>query len=141
MGNNHHAIGAHASRLRHAPQKDSTPKFSLTVILPTLTLSPCCQEDAALLAILNGSTPHGPRMESTQWKWVAQSMGTWRTGKQCRDRYLNYLRGGIKKGTWTPEEENLLVDLYHVFGPRYVLCSLCAPHKETCFTCTLQPLT
>ena len=31
-----------------------------------------------------------------------------RTGKQCRERYYNHLREGIKKGYWTPEEDELI---------------------------------
>lgn len=56
----------------------------------------------------------------TQCKWpeVAARLGTGRNGKQCRDRWINYLRPGIKKGGWLEEEEKLLVDMYEAFGPK-----------------------
>jgi hypothetical protein len=75
------------------------------------------QEDAALLAALEDW--NGKERESS-WTTVAAMLGSSRTGKQCRDRYLNHLRDGIKKGAWTVEEESLLKDLHGVFGPRYV---------------------
>lgn len=49
---------------------------------------------------------------------VAKILGTGRTTKQCRDRWKNYLRGGIKKGDWTTEECDLINDLYTTFGAR-----------------------
>lgn len=77
----------------------------------------CLQEDSTLLAILEDSNfnEHEP-----SWTMVAALMGSTRTGKQCRDRYLNHLRDGIKKGSWTVDEESLLKDLHDVFGPRCV---------------------
>lgn len=43
-----------------------------------------------------------------------------RTTKQCRERWENYLRDGIQKGKWQPEEEDIIRDLYQTFGSRYV---------------------
>ena len=54
------------------------------------------------------------------WQEVAEELGCDRTGKQCRDRWQNYLRPGIKKGGWTSVEEELIQDMYTTFGPRYV---------------------
>lgn len=52
------------------------------------------------------------------WPHVARVVGNGRTAKQCRDRWLNYLRPGIKKGNWSREEESLLEDMYDAFGPK-----------------------
>lgn len=41
-----------------------------------------------------------------------------RTGKQCRERYLNHLRPNIKKGFWTKEEEAMIKFYYETFGPK-----------------------
>jgi hypothetical protein len=41
-----------------------------------------------------------------------------RTGKQCRERWLNHLRPGIKKGDWTKEEEAMIRYYYQMFGPK-----------------------
>jgi len=43
-----------------------------------------------------------------------------RNSKQCRDRWNNHLRPGIRKGKWTNDEERLLRQLHDTFGPKYV---------------------
>lgn len=53
-----------------------------------------------------------------KWGDVAKQLGGDRKAKQCRDRWSNHLRPGIKKGKWEPEEENLLNSLYATFGPK-----------------------
>ena len=40
----------------------------------------------------------------TQWSAIAKELGTNRTGKQCRERWLNHLDPSINKGPWTPDE-------------------------------------
>jgi Myb-like DNA-binding domain len=75
------------------------------------------QEDATLLAIIEDKDRN--KAEQT-WSNIADQLGSGRSGKQCRDRYLNHLRNGIKKGKWTEEEECLLLELHEVFGARYV---------------------
>jgi hypothetical protein len=32
-----------------------------------------------------------------------------RIGKQCRERFINHLDPELKKGPWTPEEDNILI--------------------------------
>jgi Myb-like DNA-binding domain len=49
---------------------------------------------------------------------IASKLCSGRTAKQCRDRYQNYLRDGIKKGDWTVEESELIKDMYATFGAR-----------------------
>jgi Myb-like DNA-binding domain len=58
---------------------------------------------------------------------IARELNNGRTAKQCRDRYKNYLRGGIKKGGWTVQEDELIKDMYATFGARYV-CKQFLPH-------------
>lgn len=42
----------------------------------------------------------------TERKWTTiASLIPGRTGKQCRERWLNHLRPDIKRGSWTPAEE------------------------------------
>lgn len=50
------------------------------------------------------------------WGDIASKMNNGRTAKQCRDRWHNYLRPGIKKGHWTQEEETQIGELYQQFG-------------------------
>ena len=49
---------------------------------------------------------------------IAAMLNSGRTAKQCRDRWKNILRGGIKKGDWTVDEEELIKDLYASFGAK-----------------------
>ena len=42
-----------------------------------------------------------------------------RTGKQCRERYKNHLKGDIKKGQWTKDEDNLIVRLRDELGGQW----------------------
>jgi len=69
----------------------------------------------------SGSGDDGGDVEEGEIKWcvVAERLGIpGRKGKQCRDRWSQQLRPGIKKGAWTPEEEELLKDLHQTFGPK-----------------------
>lgn len=59
-------------------------------------------EDVELNAIVS-EYEERPR----QWKEISKRM-TGRTGKQCRERYHNHLRQGIKKGDWSPVEDDLV---------------------------------
>lgn len=49
---------------------------------------------------------------------IASFLGSGRTAKQCRDRWKNFLRSGIKKGDWTAEEVELIRDMYFTFGSK-----------------------
>ncbi|PXF45609.1 Transcriptional activator Myb [Gracilariopsis chorda] len=56
---------------------------------------------------------------SNTWSRVASQLPR-RTGKQCRERYLNQLRPGIKKDPWTPDEERILHDVHARLGNKWV---------------------
>ncbi|XP_052626034.1 transcription factor MYB98-like [Lactuca sativa] len=42
-----------------------------------------------------------------------------RIGKQCRERWQNYLRPNIMKNAWTEEEDKLLISLHQQFGNKW----------------------
>ncbi|EAX98723.1 Myb-like DNA-binding domain containing protein [Trichomonas vaginalis G3] len=46
-----------------------------------------------------------------------------RTARQCRDRYKNYLFKGLVKRPWTPEEDQLIIAKYKIFGAHWVKIS------------------
>lgn len=46
--------------------------------------------------------------------------GLARCGKSCRLRWKNYLRPDIIRGNYTPEEEDIIVNLHAVLGNRYL---------------------
>ena len=57
---------------------------------------------------------HGTR----SWELVAQECPG-RTGKQCRERWHNHLKGDIRKEAWTPAEESILVGAHNRLGNRW----------------------
>ena len=54
------------------------------------------------------------------WSDVARNAGLQRCGKSCRLRWINYLRPDLKRGAFSPEEEELIVSLHTILGNRYV---------------------
>lgn len=42
-----------------------------------------------------------------------------RTPKQIHDRYVNYLRDGLKKDAWTKEEDDILLTTMKEIGPKW----------------------
>jgi hypothetical protein len=82
-------------------------------------------EDAQLAEIIrqfqiedDGSLSMNQRDVAAIWNSVAEQLPTERTGKQCRDRWLKSLRPGLKKGGWSQVEEDLIMEMYTVFGQR-----------------------
>ena len=62
------------------------------------------------------------------WKEISQKMGN-KTPKQCRDRYMSYLKPGITNQKWTKEEDLLLVQKMLTFGKRWTLISSFFPGR------------
>jgi hypothetical protein len=46
--------------------------------------------------------------------------GTIRSGKQCRERWFNYLEPGIKLGAISREEEDLIMETHKKYGNKWV---------------------
>ncbi|MCD9559412.1 hypothetical protein HAX54_017342 [Datura stramonium] len=59
--------------------------------------------------------------ESTGWRSLPKKAGLLRCGKSCRLRWVNYLKPGLKRGNFTPEEDDLIVRLYTLLGSRWSL--------------------
>ncbi|KAK6119118.1 hypothetical protein DH2020_047161 [Rehmannia glutinosa] len=53
------------------------------------------------------------------WSSVPKLAGLQRCGKSCRLRWINYLRPDLKRGTFSQEEENLIIELHAVLGNRW----------------------
>ncbi|KAK8888789.1 hypothetical protein M9Y10_033528 [Tritrichomonas musculus] len=58
------------------------------------------------------------RMGSKKWDQIAKYMPG-RSGRQCRDRYQNYLIPGFFNGQWTKEEDELLIKKHNEFGSKW----------------------
>ncbi|KAK8898281.1 hypothetical protein M9Y10_000560 [Tritrichomonas musculus] len=46
-----------------------------------------------------------------------------RTPKQCRDRYMNYLKPEFSHTEWTQKEDKYLLELYEKNGPKWCVIS------------------
>ncbi|MED6147799.1 Transcription factor myb61 [Stylosanthes scabra] len=53
------------------------------------------------------------------WSSVPKQAGLQRCGKSCRLRWINYLRPDLKRGTFSKEEENLIIQLHAALGNRW----------------------
>lgn len=72
------------------------------------------EEDALLRAYVK---QYGPK----EWNLVSQRMGKPldRDPKSCLERWKNYLKPGIKKGSLTPEEQSLVISLQAKYGNKW----------------------
>lgn len=52
------------------------------------------------------------------WDVIAKKLPG-RTPKQIHDRYINYLRQGLQNGPWTNEEDEILMKMYKMIGPKW----------------------
>ncbi|KAJ6897469.1 Transcription factor MYB83 [Populus alba x Populus x berolinensis] len=53
------------------------------------------------------------------WSDIARNAGLQRCGKSCRLRWINYLRPDLKRGAFSPQEEELIIHLHTILGNRY----------------------
>lgn len=86
--------------------------------------APCCEkmglkkgpwtpeEDQILISYIQ-SNGHG------NWRALPKLAGLLRCGKSCRLRWTNYLRPDIKRGNFTREEEDSIIQLHEMLGNRW----------------------
>ncbi|PPR90339.1 hypothetical protein GOBAR_AA30345 [Gossypium barbadense] len=86
--------------------------------------SPCCdkvglkkgpwtpEEDQKLLAYIE-QHGHG------SWRALPAKAGLQRCGKSCRLRWINYLRPDIKRGKFSLQEEQTIIQLHALLGNRW----------------------
>ncbi|KAG8486455.1 hypothetical protein CXB51_019752 [Gossypium anomalum] len=53
------------------------------------------------------------------WSDIAKNAGLQRCGKSCRLRWINYLRPDLKRGAFSPQEEELIIHLHSILGNRW----------------------
>ncbi|XP_071709289.1 transcription factor MYB83-like [Rutidosis leptorrhynchoides] len=53
------------------------------------------------------------------WTDIARNAGLQRCGKSCRLRWINYLRPDLKRGAFSPQEQNLILHLHSTLGNRW----------------------
>ncbi|XP_027061061.2 transcription factor MYB63 [Coffea arabica] len=53
------------------------------------------------------------------WRALPKQAGLLRCGKSCRLRWINYLRPDVKRGNFTPEEEQTIINLHNALGNKW----------------------
>ncbi|KAE8679823.1 Transcription factor MYB46 [Hibiscus syriacus] len=53
------------------------------------------------------------------WSDIAKNAGLQRCGKSCRLRWINYLRPDLKRGAFSPQEEDLIIHFHSILGNRW----------------------
>lgn len=86
--------------------------------------APCCdkvglkkgpwtpEEDHILISFIQR---HG----HSNWRALPKLSGLLRCGKSCRLRWINYLKPDIKRGNFTKEEEDTIIQLHEMMGNRW----------------------
>ncbi|KAE8022522.1 hypothetical protein FH972_008314 [Carpinus fangiana] len=96
--------------------------------------APCCdkdgvkrgawspEEDQLLVHYINNHG-HG------SWRTLPKHAGLLRCGKSCRLRWINYLRPDIKRGPFSPEEEDTIIQLHGMLGNKWAAIALKLPGR------------
>ncbi|CAN4103804.1 unnamed protein product [Withania somnifera] len=71
-----------------------------------------CEEDLCLISFIQ---KHGHQ----NWRSLPKQAGLQRCGKSCRLRWINYLRPDVKRGNFTPQEEDTIIKLHQSFGNKW----------------------
>ncbi|MBA0862319.1 hypothetical protein Goshw_007129 [Gossypium schwendimanii] len=86
--------------------------------------SPCCDKNGLKkgpwtpeedLKLTNYIQIHGPG----NWRTLPKNAGLERCGKSCRLRWANYLRPDIKRGRFSFEEEETIIQLHSILGNKW----------------------
>uniref|UniRef100_A0A1J3HTV3 Transcription factor MYB34 n=1 Tax=Noccaea caerulescens TaxID=107243 RepID=A0A1J3HTV3_NOCCA len=80
------------------------------------------EEDRMLVAYIN-------EYGLGEWRSLPAKAGLQRCGKSCRLRWLNYLRPGIKRGKFTPQEEENIIKFHSLLGNRWAAISKQMPNR------------
>ncbi|XP_062184145.1 transcription factor MYB17-like [Phragmites australis] len=66
---------------------------------------------------------------SGSWRLLPKLAGLNRCGKSCRLRWTNYLRPDIKRGPFTPEEHNSILQLHAIVGNKWSMIAAQLPGR------------
>ncbi|KAK4490729.1 hypothetical protein RD792_001432 [Penstemon davidsonii] len=95
---------------------------------------PCCdkvgvkkgpwtpEEDIMLVSYVQ---EHGPG----NWRAIPKTTGLKRCSKSCRLRWTNYLRPGIKRGSFTDQEEKMIIQLQALLGNKWAAIASYLPER------------
>ncbi|KAI4388159.1 hypothetical protein MLD38_000515 [Melastoma candidum] len=95
---------------------------------------PCCEKDEVKRGpwsteedniLIDYIKKNGPG----RWRTLPKNAGLKRCGKSCRLRWANYLRPDIKRGRFSPEEEEAIVQLHSVLGNKWSTIAVQLPGR------------
>ncbi|KAG0562428.1 hypothetical protein KC19_9G145300 [Ceratodon purpureus] len=78
-----------------------------------LNKGPWTEEEDAILAAFIKANGEG------NWRTLPKRAGLQRCRKSCRLRWMNYLRPDLKRGNFTPDEDDLIIKLHSLLGNRW----------------------
>ncbi|GAB4836106.1 hypothetical protein Ancab_001023 [Ancistrocladus abbreviatus] len=96
--------------------------------------SPCCEkehtnrgawtkeEDERLIAYVKA---HG----EGSWRSLPKAAGLQRCGKSCRLRWINYLRPDLKRGNFSEQEDEVIINLHSLLGNKWSLIAARLPGR------------
>ncbi|KAL1204819.1 Transcription factor MYB10 [Cardamine amara subsp. amara] len=86
--------------------------------------APCC--DSSQVKRGSWSAEESEKLRSfieknghSNWRSLPKLAGLMRCGKSCRLRWINYLRPGLKRGNFTKEEEDSIIQLHQAYGNKW----------------------
>ncbi|MQL85742.1 hypothetical protein Taro_018287 [Colocasia esculenta] len=98
--------------------------------------APCCNGEHADLKKGPWTHEEDEKLRSflvlhpnTSWRMVPQKAGLVRCGKSCRLRWMNYLRPDIRRGNFTQEEEDLIIQLHAAVGNKWSVIAAQLPGR------------
>ncbi|KAL9391618.1 hypothetical protein Peur_015538 [Populus x canadensis] len=96
--------------------------------------SPCCEKEHTNKGawtkeederLINYIKAHGEGC----WRSLPKAAGLLRCGKSCRLRWINYLRPDLKRGNFSDEEDELIINLHSLLGNKWSLIAARLPGR------------
>nr|URY18786.1 MYB protein [Zanthoxylum bungeanum] len=96
--------------------------------------SPCCEKEHTNKGswtkeederLVNYIKLHGEGC----WRSLPKAAGLLRCGKSCRLRWINYLRPDLKRGNFTEDEDELIINLHSLLGNKWSLIAARLPGR------------
>ncbi|KAE8682227.1 MYB330 protein [Hibiscus syriacus] len=63
------------------------------------------------------------------WRSLPKAAGLLRCGKSCRLRWINYLRPNLKRGNFTEQEDDLIIQVHSLLGNKWSLIAARLPGR------------